>query len=95
MKPELVKLDPLERAEQFGYRAGLEDIQTCRQNYQDSDKLIAWFTGWRRGQLEHFAPLAAELGITVDQARRMDRGILQVRLAAARDRARRAVRRAA
>lgn len=81
-KIHAMKLDPVDRAELAGYDAGRQNIQTCKQNYWQSDLLLAWFSGWRRGQLEYWQPIADRLGEPVDVVRRYHADVLSIKLGA-------------
>lgn len=83
MNIHTMKLDPVDRAELNGYNAGRQNIQTCRENYSDSDRLLAWFSGWRRGQGEYWQPIADRLGEPVDVVRRYHADVLSIKLVAA------------
>lgn len=82
MKLYTLKRDPIDIAEENGYNAGRQNIQTCKQNYWQSDLLLAWFSGWRRGQAEYWQPIADRLGEPVDVVRRYHPGVLSIKLAA-------------
>lgn len=51
MKPEVIRMDPLDRADQQGYQAGLRGTDR-RPQYLSSDELFAWYQGRRRGERE-------------------------------------------
>ncbi|HJX51577.1 MAG TPA: hypothetical protein VJ801_02315, partial [Polyangia bacterium] len=41
---------PREAAFLAGERAGYSGVQWCRQTYQSSEDVLAWFRGWLAGQ---------------------------------------------
>lgn len=59
-----------------GRYAGLSDVQWCRYNYSDAWAYMDWTRGHREGQAEFLGGLAASAGITLDEAKRMDRRVL-------------------
>lgn len=59
-----------------GRRAGLCDAQWCRHVYSDAWAYMDWARGHREGQAGFLGGLAASAGITLEQAKKMDRRVL-------------------
>lgn len=61
MKLEIIRRDPIEAAERAGYLAAIHGSHR-QPNYPDSDRMLAWYAGHRKGLAEVQAECRRVLG---------------------------------
>lgn len=62
----------MEKARREGLADGLANVQHC-DRYTRPAVVLAWYEGWQRGQADYWRPIAKRLGLSVDQAKQLNR----------------------